>query len=53
MTKENIIVEENKNEDREERIYFGQKKITCFACGEEIDENYEVCPYCGTKQKLK
>ncbi|MFX0072353.1 MAG: hypothetical protein ACFFAO_14805 [Candidatus Hermodarchaeota archaeon] len=34
----------------EEKIEFGQKNISCFACGQEINEETEICPYCGTKQ---
>lgn len=35
----------------EEKIHFGQKNISCFACGQKINEHTKICPYCGTEQK--
>ncbi|MFW9780709.1 MAG: hypothetical protein ACFFFB_00300 [Candidatus Heimdallarchaeota archaeon] len=32
----------------EEKILYGINKIVCFACGEKIDKDTEVCPYCKT-----
>jgi hypothetical protein len=36
------------SEKDEERILYGDNKIVCFACGEEIDNNTNICPYCNT-----
>lgn len=33
----------------EDKILYGVNKIVCFACGEEVDKNTDVCPYCNTK----
>ncbi len=35
----------------EEKILYGDNKIVCFACGEYIDHNTEICPYCRTPIK--
>ncbi|MFX1411289.1 MAG: hypothetical protein ACFFA6_13145 [Promethearchaeota archaeon] len=35
-----------------EKILYGTYNISCFACGEKIDKNITVCPYCKTKIKL-
>ncbi|MHA1804594.1 MAG: hypothetical protein ACTSU4_08675 [Promethearchaeota archaeon] len=40
--------------DKEDvKILIGEKLITCFACGERIDKNSEICPFCNTKQNIK
>ncbi|UCC21063.1 MAG: hypothetical protein JSV62_07240 [Promethearchaeota archaeon] len=31
-----------------EKILYSDNMIVCFACGEEIDKNIEICPYCKT-----
>ena len=36
------------HEKDEEKILYGVNKIICFACGEEIDNNTNFCPYCKT-----
>ncbi|MFX1309827.1 MAG: hypothetical protein ACFE9M_05870 [Promethearchaeota archaeon] len=38
-------------EKDEEKILYGVNKIVCFACGEEIDNNTNFCPYCKTAIK--
>ncbi|MFX0004096.1 MAG: hypothetical protein ACFE9C_04595 [Candidatus Hodarchaeota archaeon] len=38
-------------EKDEEKILYGDNKTVCFACGEEIDNNTNVCPYCNTSVK--
>jgi len=49
MSDKKIIKSEVKNlEKAEEKILYGVNKIVCFACGEEIDKNIDVCPYCKT-----
>ncbi|MFX0082959.1 MAG: hypothetical protein ACFE94_14505 [Candidatus Hodarchaeota archaeon] len=32
----------------DEKILYGIKKIVCFACGEQIEKDTEICPYCKT-----
>lgn len=38
------------SEVEEPKIQYGDTQITCFACGEKIDANTKICPYCDTKQ---
>jgi len=40
---ENNIVEKD-----EEKILYSDNKTICFACGEQISKDTEVCPYCQT-----
>ena len=40
---DNIIVKKG-----EEKILYGINKKVCFACGEQIDKDIEICPYCKT-----
>jgi hypothetical protein len=40
-------------EVEDQKIQYGQNKIICFACGEQIDIGTFVCPYCNTKQNEK
>ncbi|MFX1469962.1 MAG: hypothetical protein ACFFB8_15010 [Promethearchaeota archaeon] len=35
----------------EEKILYGDNKKVCFACGEHIDNDTEICPYCRTSIK--
>jgi hypothetical protein len=35
-------------EKKEEKILYGLNTIVCFACGEQIEKNTEICPYCKT-----
>jgi hypothetical protein len=35
------------------KIQYGDNQISCFACGEKIDANTKICPYCKTKQTAK
>ena len=30
-------------------ILIGKDKIVCFACGEIIDAEMRICPYCDTE----
>lgn len=52
MTDKNKGKDENttKKADKES-IQFGTEKKICFACGEKLEPNTKVCPYCGVKQK--
>lgn len=34
----------------DQKIQYGENKKSCFACGEEIAIDTEICPYCNTKQ---
>ena len=40
-------------EEDESKIYFEKENPVCFACGEKIDIETIVCPYCQTKQSKK
>lgn len=37
----------------DKKIQYGESKNMCFACGEKIDSNAKICPYCKTKQDEK
>ncbi len=37
-----------KFEKKEEKIPYSVNKIVCFACGEKIDKDIDMCPYCET-----
>jgi uncharacterized OB-fold protein len=43
--------EKNNDQKKEEIIYFGEKNIICFACGQKINPETEICPYCGISQR--
>ncbi len=45
---DNNIDKLNKNE---EKILYSIDKIVCFACGEKINKDTKVCPYCNTTIK--
>jgi hypothetical protein len=52
MFEEKKIKSEIKNLERDdEKILYGENKLVCFACGEEIENNAEICPYCKTTLK--
>ncbi|MFX0075675.1 MAG: hypothetical protein ACFE96_09545 [Candidatus Hermodarchaeota archaeon] len=36
-------------ESNEEKILYGDNKTICFACGEQIERNTDICPYCKTE----
>jgi hypothetical protein len=38
---------------KDKKIQFGETENLCFACGEKIDPDAEVCPFCNTKQDKK
>ncbi|MFX0017272.1 MAG: hypothetical protein ACFFAK_02515 [Promethearchaeota archaeon] len=35
----------------DQKIQYGESKISCFACGENIKDGTKICPYCNTKQE--
>ena len=41
----------DKLENNEEKILYSVDKIACFACGEKIDKDTVICPYCKTTIK--
>ncbi|NVM34122.1 MAG: hypothetical protein HWN81_00910 [Candidatus Lokiarchaeota archaeon] len=47
-TNNNNLEKLNRNE---EKILYSVDKIVCFACGEKIDKETTVCPYCKTTIK--
>jgi len=52
MSEKKIFNSEIKKVERnEEKILYGVNKTVCFACGEEIDNNTLICPYCKTSLK--
>ncbi len=54
MTKNNIIDKARKTARIiDNKIQYGESKNMCFACGEKIDSNTKICPYCKTKQDEK
>ena len=42
---------ENETDKKDEKIYFGETILTCFACGEKFKESEQICPYCQTKRE--
>ena len=40
--------DKKKVEKDEEKILYSINKIVCFACGEQIDKETKICPYCKT-----
>ena len=40
--------DKKKVEKEKEKILYSTSKIVCFACGEQIDKETKVCPYCKT-----
>ena len=52
MSDKKMFNKEGKNlERKEEKILYGGDQIICFACGEKIEKNTELCPYCKTAIK--
>ncbi len=51
-------MEENENKpiksskELEEKIVFSENLLSCFACGEILDEEVDECPYCGVKLNI-
>ncbi|MFX1420514.1 MAG: hypothetical protein ACFE9N_16550 [Promethearchaeota archaeon] len=35
-------------EKKDKKILYSDNKVVCFACGEAIEKNIDVCPYCKT-----
>jgi len=49
MSDKKIFASEAKDlEKAEEKILYSNNIIVCFACGEEIDNSTNICPYCKT-----
>lgn len=52
MSDKNLSESKDNNlEKDEEKILYGLKDLTCFACGEKINGNTDICPYCNTPIK--
>lgn len=43
--------EEKEVNVKDGEILIGKDKIVCFACGEIIDADTKICPYCDTELK--
>ena len=46
----NPLKVESPTKDKE-KIYNGEKDSVCFACGEKIKDDIDICPYCNTPIK--
>lgn len=46
-----IESKDKKLEKYEEKILYEVKNSICFACGEKINGNRNICPYCKTPIK--
>jgi hypothetical protein len=54
MSKDNLKEKPKKEiEVKDKKIQFGEIKNTCFACGEKINLDAVICPFCKTKQDKK
>jgi hypothetical protein len=51
MSDKNFVTRYRNPEKDEEKILYGDNRLLCFACGEEIDNDTEICPYCKTNIK--
>jgi rRNA maturation endonuclease Nob1 len=40
--------DKEKAEEKEKKILYSTSKIVCFACGEQIEKETKICPYCKT-----
>lgn len=40
--------DKEKVEEKVEKILYSTGTIVCFACGEQIKKETEICPYCKT-----
>ena len=40
--------DKEKVEEKVEKILYSTSKKLCFACGEQIKKETEICPYCKT-----
>ena len=34
----------------DKKIQYGENEYSCFACGEKINKDTKVCPFCNTIQ---
>ena len=41
-------LDKKKAEEDEKKILYSIGKIVCFACGEQIEKETKICPYCKT-----
>ena len=41
----------NNSEQEEAKILYGINNRVCFACGQKLDKDSDVCPYCKTPIK--
>lgn len=52
MSEKNTNKEDVDNFEADEaKILYGVNPIICFACGQKLDKDSEVCPYCNTTIK--
>ncbi len=52
MSDKNLSESKDSNSEKdEEKILYGVDNLFCFACGEKINGNTDICPYCNTPIK--
>jgi hypothetical protein len=39
------------SEKNKEKIFYSDNTSVCFACGEKIKDDIDICPYCNTPIK--
>jgi hypothetical protein len=50
MSDKKLSSPETQDQERnEEKILYSDNKTVCFACGEQIEKNTDICPYCQTE----
>ena len=49
VRKKNLKTKVQNPKMEEDKILYGEHKLVCFACGEEIEDENSICPYCNTK----
>ncbi|MHA2038522.1 MAG: hypothetical protein ACW98X_18975 [Promethearchaeota archaeon] len=42
-------IEKEKDGAEKKKILYSTSKIVCFACGEQIEKETKICPYCKTE----
>jgi len=49
MSNKKINLYEKTNPEKDkDKIFYGDTKLVCFACGAKIKSDTKVCPYCNT-----
>ena len=40
--------DKEKDKQNKEKVFYSTSTIVCFACGEQIEKETKLCPYCKT-----